>query len=428
MKLKHLLFQSFIVCGLWCAPLSTQADSYPTTSYTLSADGTTLVKWMGEESVIDMTADPAFDQVTTIGEEAFAFNGTFTSVKLSQNVTIIEKSAFNMATTLETIYLPESLLSIGEKAFRKCNGLKSVDLPSGLTSIGSFAFENCENLEDITLPSSVNSLGFWAFGDCSNLKSAVLSPNLTDWSDNTFSYCANLTAVILPDGLTYIPASTFQCCYALEEIILPYTMKRIGKNAFADTYHDYDNIKKVTCRSLTPPEVSGVWSGRQNNAELYVPVNSISEYKNHAEWGMFGSINAFESRWFLVTDADEKFEMSQVGMLVAADESEVFSVLDLEGNILTENVRYVKFEEQYSEATKIESIKIDRHDNFLKSLVNNRLTLVGAKGEVELFDLSGMKLRSMIATGQETVIDVATLPTGVYIVRCGKQAFKFNKK
>ena len=296
-KMNKPLFRNIFaafVASMLSVPLTVQADGFPSTSYELSPDGKTLVKWLGEESVIDMTTDPMFGQVTTIGDEAFAFNGTFTYIKLSDNVTAIGTSAFNLSTALETIVLPESLVNIGEKAFRKCSSMKSIALPANLKTIGKMAFENCEKLESITIPNSVTTLEFMAFTDCSGMKSVVLSSGIREWGENTFSYCTSLESVTIPDGITFIPTATFQNCYALETVTLPYTLKRIGENAFADMYHDYDNIKKVTCRSLTPPQVNGVWSARQQNADLYVPGRGIDAYRNNAEWGLFGSIQSYD--------------------------------------------------------------------------------------------------------------------------------------
>lgn len=134
------------------------------------------------------------------------------------------------------------------------------------------------------------------------------------------------------------------------------------------------------------------------------------------------------STWYLIADGFLKIPMSQVGMLVAADEEEVFSVLDRDGTVLAEGVRIAKFITENSESSNIENFKYYTTENILKSIVDNRLILVGAKGVIELFNIAGMKIKSVMATQEETVIDVSDLPTGIYAVRSGKLSFKFNKK
>ena len=134
-----------------------------------------------------------------------------------------------------------------------------------------------------------------------------------------------------------------------------------------------------------------------------------------------------DHNWYLVTDNNEFFEMSRVGMLVATDDEMYFSVLDKNGKILAEEVLQVRF--ITGEPTSIKEIKVDgQPGDILKRLVNNRLTLVGATGTIDIFSTSGIKVNSTQATSGETTIDVSALPAGVYVVKCGKQSFKFNKK
>ena len=129
--------------------------------------------------------------------------------------------------------------------------------------------------------------------------------------------------------------------------------------------------------------------------------------------------------WYIVADGTFKIPMSQVGMLVAADEDKVFSVLDLDGAVIVDGIREAKFVQEISEASNIETFKYGKDSNILKSIVNNHLILIGAKGTVELFSISGMGLKSKKVTQQETVIDVSDLQSGIYVVKCGKQSFKF---
>lgn len=134
-----------------------------------------------------------------------------------------------------------------------------------------------------------------------------------------------------------------------------------------------------------------------------------------------------DSLWFLVTNNFTAFPMSQVGMLVAIDESKKFSVLDINGDILADDVLEVKFIQGEDAVTGIAYME-EKDSNILKDFVNNHLTLFGAKGMVELHTISGMKVKSIHSTGEETTVDVSDLQAGVYVVKCGKQSFKFHKK
>ncbi len=85
--------------------------------------------------------------------------------------------------------VPCCVTSIGDSAFSWCKSLSSITLPNGVTSIGDSTFSYCSSLKSITLPSGVTSIGKSAFFVCSSLKSITLPNGVTSIGDSTFSYC-----------------------------------------------------------------------------------------------------------------------------------------------------------------------------------------------------------------------------------------------
>ena len=138
------------------------------------------------------------------------------------------------------------------------------------------------------------------------------------------------------------------------------------------------------------------------------------------------SVQAAETKWFLVANHNQYLPMSEVGMLVAADNESDFSVLGTTGNVLLSGVRIVTFEQLSTEG--IIEVQQQSDNKLLRSIVQGELTLVGATGQVEVFSLSGVKKLEFKANGGETRLDVSSLQSGTYLVRCGKKAFKFIKK
>ncbi|WP_315302861.1 leucine-rich repeat protein [Tannerella forsythia] len=132
------------------------------------------------------------DNVTTIGEHAFAACNALQNVTLGSRVQTIEVSAFGTCQALQSITLPASVTTIGKHAFLNCRVLQSVSFSDGLTTIGEGAFSDCVVLQSITLPASVTTIGEYAFAFCKALQQVTVAwdtplavPDNTFWGVNT---------------------------------------------------------------------------------------------------------------------------------------------------------------------------------------------------------------------------------------------------
>ena len=252
-----------------CEGEGVESSVYPTSSYRLSDDGKTLVRWLGTETEIDMTLDPAFDEVINIGEEAFSNNGTMTSLKLSKNVEEIRKFAFFYCTKLKTIVFPKSIRRIKDLAFDDCryiqnvhitdlsswcsltvgradpfdgvlfdsatlylNGVevKELVIPDDVTRIekrvlGGFSFTK------VTIPRNVESIGFRAFESCPNLRSLIIEEGVKTIEGYAFSHCG-MEEVVLPNSITDIGSYAFAYCADLTSLVFPPSISYVGENAF----------------------------------------------------------------------------------------------------------------------------------------------------------------------------------------------------
>ena len=132
------------------------------------------------------------DNVTTIGEHAFAACNALQNVTLGSRVQTIEVSAFGTCQALQSISFPASVTTIGKHAFLNCRVLQNVSFSDGLTTIGEGAFSDCVVLQSITLPASVTTIGEYAFAFCNALQQVTVAwdtplavPDKTFWRVNT---------------------------------------------------------------------------------------------------------------------------------------------------------------------------------------------------------------------------------------------------
>lgn len=102
-------------------------------------------------------------------------------------VTSIGDRAFNWCLSLTSVTIGDGVTSIGEGAFETCNSLTSVTMPSGVTIIYNRAFYQCASLTSITVnavtpPSLIGNLVFESTNNCPiYVPSASLTAYQTAW-------------------------------------------------------------------------------------------------------------------------------------------------------------------------------------------------------------------------------------------------------
>lgn len=185
--------------------------------------------------------------VVRIGASAFEGNTLIGSVVMPNTISVIDYSAFKDCINLSEVVLGESTNIIGEFVFWGCEKLSSIVFPNSLTCIGMASFRNCYGLTSIIIPNSVISddqigdgtIGsYFAFQNCINLSNVTIGSSVTSLF-GTFSGCTKLTTV--------------NC--------LP-TVPPANGGAFIDC----------------PLEV------------IYVPNESVNDYKTEESWSQFADI------------------------------------------------------------------------------------------------------------------------------------------
>ena len=287
------------------------------------------------------------NSVTSIGQEAFSGCTGLTTVTIGNGVTSIGQGAFQYCHGLTSITIPNSVTSIGQGAFNCCTGLTTVTIGNGVTSIGEWAFNYCYGLTTVTIGNGVTSIGEWAFSDCIGLTSITIPNSVTSIGDCAFSGCTELTTVTIGNGVTSIGEYAFQLCPRLTFFTIPNSVTSIGYNAFYSTgwwnnqpdgiiykdgwclgykgskptgtlsiqegtkrilsvshhnvviipnsvtyverkaFYNAEDSLLLICLATIPPAVNGPFFRWWKDGKLFVPDESIYQYKYHQVWGDF---------------------------------------------------------------------------------------------------------------------------------------------
>ena len=160
-------------------------------------------------------------EVTYYSDYQWSYSGYFGSVVIPKTVTYngntysvtsIGDDAFSYCTSLTSINIPNSVTSIGDGAFWGCSGLTSINIPNSVTTIGSCAFGDCSNLPSITIPESMTSIGKQTFSYWDGLKSISIPNSVKSIEEYAFFGCTGLTSITIPNSVTSIDNGAFENC------------------------------------------------------------------------------------------------------------------------------------------------------------------------------------------------------------------------
>ena len=109
----------------------------------------------------------------------------------SYSVTGIGKCTDTVLVIPET-YKGLPVTMIGDYAFYYCSSLTSVEIPDSVTTIDRGAFRECYGLTSVEIPDSVTTIGDYAFYNCSGLTSVYYGGDVAGWCSISFEgYHAN---------------------------------------------------------------------------------------------------------------------------------------------------------------------------------------------------------------------------------------------
>ena len=154
--------------------------------------------------------------------------------------------------------------------------IKKIVIKEGVTRIGDYAFAGCRNLTSVEIPNTVRSIGVRAFVECIQTPSIEIPNSVTSIEEQAFSRCDDLTSIEIPNSVTSIGSQAFYNCYTLASVTIGKSVTDIAKEAF----YALPALTSITFKGSNPPTFeANVFKAPNENVSVYVPVNSIEEYK-----------------------------------------------------------------------------------------------------------------------------------------------------
>ena len=266
--------------------------------------------------------------ITSLGTNVFD-GCSLISIDHFPELNEVPTATFQNNTTLEIVELPSTITRLGKSCFRKCSNLTSIgnisnviiyedecllncsslDLSldlSDVTRLGNYCFNGCSNINITKLPQNQCTFGTSMFTN-SGIKSAQIPAWMTSVPDFFLTGCKKLETVtfaqnsqvtsigrsfvsdcplvqqiVLPEGVQTIGEKLGNNCSSLTLIDLPSTVTSVGQ------YSSSGNVTTFICRAITPPTLTRTIT-INGNGKIYVPDQSIADYKAASNWSTHSS-------------------------------------------------------------------------------------------------------------------------------------------
>ncbi|MDE7392715.1 MAG: leucine-rich repeat domain-containing protein, partial [Treponemataceae bacterium] len=177
------------------------------------------------------------------------YTGNAADVTIPENVTAIGDGAFAGCAGITHVRIPNDVTNIGADAFKDCASLAGVTIPDSVTTIGENAFAGCDSLTNIDIPASVETVGADAIPDrttviyhgtaerwdelAANGEIDGVTVFITDGGTLT-GYRGSATDITVPGGITAIAGGVFAGHDEIKHIVIPAGVTDIASGAFAE--------------------------------------------------------------------------------------------------------------------------------------------------------------------------------------------------
>ena len=232
------------------------------------------------------------EELTNVKRYMFYKNNNNVHITFHENLQIIDEYSFYNTYNFSFSGFNDlkNLTKVGLNAFAKsaCEGMNIAKIPDTVATIGDYAFYHVvQEYSDFKLPDSLTSMGQYVF--MSNVRQMQNSLDLSNFTLNylqpyTFYYHAFACDFTTPPNVktcgTYY---NYNGCF--KNITITSNVTSVNNYCFgAGATQPIDNfyLKSITFESATPPTFGYTCfatQNLQNGLKIYVPDESIDEYK-----------------------------------------------------------------------------------------------------------------------------------------------------
>ncbi|MBQ9138110.1 MAG: leucine-rich repeat protein [Alistipes sp.] len=262
----------------------------------IEEDVTILPPWLFGDAVGGCSSLKSItipSSVTTINKGVFAgctnlskviFNGTTPPSMHFSSIFRDKNSTAAYAYIPPTIYVPEGYYDTYMNSDWDIY-LKNIISKDGNPVYFTIEYESSEKIEPIDYTSwSTEVASYIVKNEFNDEKGCLYFSNQLNYIPQSgFSGETTLKRIQLPQTIVSIKNRAFANCFELSEIVIPANVTNIGDAAFYFT----DSLTKVYMQPITPPAIGdGIFEGNKNfdNFTIYVPRDSVEEYKNATGW------------------------------------------------------------------------------------------------------------------------------------------------
>ena len=140
----------------------------------------------------------------------------------------------------------------------------------------------------------VTSIGDDTFNSYSKITEVILPEGLTRIGIYAFNYCIALTEINIPNNVTIIDRNAFSNCTQLNKLRIGNNLETIGANAFDGC----SALEEINIQATTPPTVaSDAFTSVSRDIPVYVPQESLEDYKAADVWKEFTAIQVLDNQF-----------------------------------------------------------------------------------------------------------------------------------